>query len=158
MENDGDAVMGEIIGELAGEGEGFGAEDVAVLGNVKVAVAQMRGVGEQGAESRIPGAGTGAEDGLGVVEENGGGRAEAHAGDEGRGGEGGGEGGILAEQAEKLQAESFAGLGLGGEAGEVGSELGGGRAPGVEDPEGEKVALVLGAVEIAADEGGEVVE
>lgn len=74
--------MGEIIGELSSDSKGFRAENVTILRGLKIAVAKMRAVGEQGAESRIPGVKAGAEDGLGIVEEDSGGRTEAHAVDQ----------------------------------------------------------------------------
>lgn len=152
LEDDGDGVLGEVLGELAGDGEGFGAEDGAVLGSLEGAVAEMRAVGEEGAEGGVFGAEAGAEDGLGVVEEDGGRGIEAHAVDEGGSAEGGGERGVVAEQGEDFEAEGLAGLRFRGEDGEIGSDRSGGEGPGVESPESEEVAVVVRAMEIAGDE------
>jgi len=44
LEDDWDGVMGEVLGKLAGDSEGFGAEDVAILGRFEGAVAKMRAI------------------------------------------------------------------------------------------------------------------
>src|SRR5215472_8039179 len=101
----------------------------------------------------------GAEGGLAFVEQEGGavlGVVDAAA--QVVGGEAGGKGGMGAEEAEELQAAGLAGLDFGGVEGEVGSEVEGGEAVGMEDPEGEEVALVVGAVEIASEEGADIVQ
>ena len=62
------------------------------------------------------------------------------------------------EQAEEAEAESFAGELARGLNGEVGSGAGGGEAVGMKDPERQDGALVPAALEIASEEGGDIVE
>ena len=69
-----------------------------------------------------------------------------------------GEFGMGGEEAEEAEAEGLAGEFAGRLDGEVGSGAGGGEGVGVEDPEGEDGALLGGAVEVASEEGADVVE
>jgi len=78
--------------------------------------------------------------------------------DEGSGGLAAGEGGMGAEQAEEAETEGFAGELASGLDGEVGSGTGVGEAVGVENPESEDGALMVRAVEVASEEGADVVE
>ena len=71
------------------------------------------------------------------------------------GGEAGGEGGFVAQQAKQLQAQALAGLFLEGADIERGGEVRGGEAVGVDDPEGEDEALVVSAGEVGTEEAHE---
>src|SRR5947207_15543984 len=74
------------------------------------------------------------------------------------GGEVGGERGMGTKQAQELQTESFSGLLQGRLDGEIGSDLGGRKAMSMENPKGDQGALVLGGVEVAGEEGDDVVQ
>ena len=78
--------------------------------------------------------------------------------DQGGGGVAAGEGGMGGKEAEEAEAEGFAGEFAGGLDGEVGSEAGGSKTVGVKDPESEDGALVLAALEVASQEGADIVE
>lgn len=67
-------------------------------------------------------------------------------------GEACGESRIPAEDTKQLQAECLARLFAGGLDREIGRDLRGVEAVGVEDPQSENGALMVGAVEIARDE------
>src|SRR5437016_1542430 len=77
---------------------------------------------------------------------------------EAAGGEVGGKRGMGTKQAQELQTESFAGLFQGRLDREIGSDLGGRKAMSMENPKGDQGALVLGAVEVAGEEGDNVVQ
>ena len=116
----------------------------------------MEAAGQEGLQGRLTAAVAGAEGQVAVVEEQSFARTGAAADDAPA--DIGGEDSGIAEQLEELQAEGFAGLLVDGLDGEEGGDLDGIETVGVEDPEGEEVALVLGAVEVASDEAGEIVE
>ena len=78
--------------------------------------------------------------------------------DQGGGGVAAGEGGMGGEETEETEAEGFAGEFASGLDGEVGSGAGTGEGVGVEDPESEDGALLGGAVEVASEEGADVVQ
>src|SRR5207302_8318110 len=110
------------------------------------------------AQDGILAAVAGAEGGMAFVEEEGGallGVMDAAA--EAAGGEVGGKRGIGTKQAQELQTESFAGLLQGRLDREIGSDLDGRKAMSMENPKGDQGALVLGAVEVAGEEGDKVV-
>jgi hypothetical protein len=100
--------------------------------------------------------GAGADGGLAFVEQEGGGVIKALG--EGGESEAGGKGGTITQEAEQLQAERLAGLLVGGLYGEIRSDAGRRPTVGVDAPESHEVALVLGALQIAADEVGDLVE
>src|SRR5579872_3052793 len=111
----------------------------------------MTADGVGGAQSWGLTAGAGADGALTFVEQESGDRLQFHA--EGEvGDEAGGEGRIFTEQVEQLQAEGLAGLLVGRLDGEVGSNLGGVEAVGVEYPESQHGTLVVRALQVAADE------
>src|SRR5205823_10881065 len=115
--------------------------------------------GEDSAQNGMLAAVEGAEGGMAFVEEEGGallGAMDAAA--QSTGGEVGGERGMGTKQAQELQTESFAGLLQSRLDGEIGSDLGGRKAMSMENPKGDQGALVLGAVEVAGEEGDDVVQ
>ena len=155
----GDGALGQVFRQEADAGEGLGREEGAFTLAVSVAEAALEAAFEDGAEDGILAATAGADGGMTLVEEEGGtllGVVDAAA--EVVGGDAGGEGGIGTEEAEQLQAAGLAGLFFGGVDGEVGSEVEGGEAVGVEDPEGEEVALVVGAMEVGAYEADDFIQ
>ena len=159
FEMDGDRAFGESVRQRANAGEGLGRKNDALAFAIGVAETAMEATGEDSAQDRILAAVAGAEGGVAFVEEEGGallGIMDAAA--EAAGGEVGGKRGIGTKQAQELQTESFAGLLQGRLDGEIGSDLGGRKAMSMENPKGDQGALVLGAVEIAGEEGDNVVQ
>ena len=159
IEVDGDGALSEVFREKADAGEGFGGKEVAFTFAVGVAKTALEAAFEDGAEHGILAAAAGADGRVALVEEEGGallGVVDAAA--QVVGGDTGGECGIGTEEAEELQTAGLAGLSLGGVDGEVGSVVEGGEAVGVEGPEGEEVALVIGAVQVADQEFSDIIK
>ena len=156
---DGDRALGQIFGQRADAGEGLGGEEDAFTLAVGVAETALEAAGEDGAQDRVLGATARAEGGVALVEQEGGALLRVvDAAAEVVSGEAGGESGIGTEEAEQLQAAGLAGLDFVGVDGEVRSDVQGREAVGMEDPEGEQVALVVRAVEIASEEFQDIIE
>ena len=101
--------------------------------------------------ARVPDAG------LTFVEQDGGG-STLHQAAKAGGGNAGRESGKITEQLEELQAERLAGLLLCGLDREIRGDLGSMVAVGVEHPESQNGALMLGAIQVASNESGDIVE
>ena len=156
---DGEGAFGESVRQRANAGEGLGRKNDPLAFAISVAETAMEATGEDGAQNGILAAVARADGGVAFVEEEGGallGIMDAAA--QVVGGEIGGERGIGTEQAQQLQTKSFAGLLDGRLDGEIGSDLSGREAMSMENPKGDEGALVLGAVEVAGEEGDDVVE
>src|SRR5215470_2337963 len=156
---DGDGAFGESVRQRANAGEGLGRKNDALTFAIGVAETAMEATGEDGAQDGILAAVARADGGVAFVEQEGGallGVMDAAA--QVVGGEAGGERGIGTKQAQQLQTESFAGLLHGRLDGEIGSDLSGRKAMSMENPKGEQGALVLGAGEVAGEEGDDIVQ
>ena len=159
FEMDGDGAFSQSVRQRANAGEGFGRKNDALAFAIGVSETAMEATGEDSAQDRILAAVARAEGGVAFVEEEGGALLRVmDAAAQSTGGEVGGKRGIGTQQAQELQTESFAGLLQGRLDGEIGSDLGGRKAMSMENPKGDQGALVLGAVEVAGEEGDNVVQ
>src|SRR5579864_5472217 len=158
FEEDGDGAVGQHLRKLTYASECLGREDVAFVGAIAIPEATLEAVGEDGAENGIPGTSARAEGDLTFVEEEGGKIDGICPAGEGGGGEAGGGRRPLAEQAEKMQAKSFAGLLVLRADVEVRSSPRSRKAVAMEYPESEDGTLMLRAVEIASQEIGDLPE
>src|SRR5215471_8792762 len=157
FEDDGDGAVRQHFRQGSDSGEGLGTEETTFTLAASVARTAGEAADQQSAESWVFGARAGADGGLEFVEQQrGDGRIDSAG--EGGGGESGAEGRLSTQPAEQLQAESLARLLVIGADGEIGSDLSRRKTVGMENPESEDGALVLGAVEITADELDDVLE
>src|SRR5215467_9598787 len=156
---DGDGAFGESMRQRADAGEGLGRKNDSLAFAISVAKTAMEATGEDSAQDGILAAVAGADGGVAFIEEEGGallGVMDAAA--QVVGGEVGSERGIGTKQAQELQTESFAGLFHRRLHREIRSNLGNRKAMSMEDPKGNQGALVVGAVEVAGEEGDNVVQ
>jgi len=147
LQHDGNGALGQGSGQGAGTGKGFRAVDVLVFpGMADAANGVLAVAGATGAEKADDGLGlSGTKGGLPVIEQQG----RAALGDafhEAGGGQAAARHpGIAGEIAEHLQADGLAGLlfrGVDVEVGSAGKSL---KAVGMDDPESQDGALMLGA-------------
>jgi hypothetical protein len=160
MKNDGNGAVRERLRQFSGNGKGFGREDDAFGGAVGIANAKLKAAGEDGMQLGTLWTTARAEGGGRFVEQKGGRIAGlgVDAIHKRSGGVATGEGGVGAEEAEQAQAKRFAGEFAGGLDCEVRSSSGGREAVSMENPEGEDNALLLAALEITGEEGGNLVK